>query len=108
MEGCIEGFDRSRSTSGCYGHGVYFARRPLYCAFFIDPPRQSHHELPGKELHAGRGAFLMLANVALGQCEEYGREVSEKTRVLTSPSAGYDSWCGTEGDLCAPGLSATE
>ena len=91
---CRDGFDPEDSGGGAYGKGVYFAEHALYCDFFIRPPTTS------MEIDInGKGSFLIFADVALGECKDFGSEMNDETRSLVCAPKNYDSWTGTEGDL---------
>lgn len=88
---CRDGFD-PEGEDGCYGEGVYFAEHALYCDFFMKPPTQVRVNGKPEE----NGCFLIMADVALGQCKHFGEEISDET---TYTPAGFDSRSGTEGNL---------
>jgi len=97
FELCKKGFDLTfakqidrpaeKDTRSAYGLGFYFAEQPLYSHKFIECNARQWDK---------RGYYMVRVRVLLGKCEDLGRDMAED-RVHTPE--GYDSWCGTEGDL---------
>jgi hypothetical protein len=100
---CETGF--SSEENGSYGRGAYFAKHALYCTVVMDPPSWA----PINRSEERADGFLILADVALGNCYPCGVEVNELTANLPDGlGAEYDSWTGTEGNFRQKNLDVTD
>jgi len=94
---CEKGFDLTfakqidrpaeKGTRSAYGLGFYFAEQPLYSHKFIECNANQWNK---------PGYYMVRVRVLLGKCQDLGQRMAE-VRIHTPE--GYDSWCGTEGDL---------
>lgn len=98
---CLDtnGLDPTRSKGGAFGRGIYLAQHALYSHLCLTPPCESSTELGIKG-----GYFLIIARAVLGRCKDFKDTVNDMTKTLMREPVGYESWCGTEGDLKCTGV----